>query len=849
MLPSVTDRRTYGAKTKPIDISRHLNWPRQVPKEEWWQKTSDGVRNYPKGQQVSWGIPFKMSDGTGPQVIMIGKGKKDVTIDVNGTADYICILHEYVEMAKDVQSLPREGLVVAEYELVYSDGGRHIQPIRGRFEIEMKESPGPAWLALPFNKWEAMDPVQAPEKATRDWWGKAQTGLADGNGVPLCYAMPNPHPEKKIASVTMRGFMESPVFVAGITLYSGSSHPLRHLPRRTYRVKTNSGKSLIDKAEIDLGIIARVEHTAGPRDKKWIDAPETGPSIVKETKNEGEDVLQITGAPDATVSVTMKGQKKPVKFSLGEAFDKGRSKSRGNALEVLDKSHKWLQVRIIDESTGKPTPARIHFSGLRGEYIAPYGHHQQINNQWFEDYGADVMAVDRSFAYVDGDFTTDMPVGDVFVEICKGYEYEPIRTKVNIKPDQKTLELRISRWKDIRSDGWVTADTHVHFISPHTAWLEAQAEGVNVVNLLASQWGRLFTNVGDYIGRVGINENDTIVYVGTENRHHMLGHMSMLGTKGKPIYPMCCGGPTESFIGDPDFMALAEWALENKRKGGVVIRPHFPYCGCSEDPVPIIKGLVDALEMHPSDGFPVQEWYRYLNCGYRVACCGGTDKMSAHMVLGWLRTYAHVDPNKPFTYDRWAEAVRAGKTFASSGPLISFSVDGRQIGDTIKMTAKGGTVEVEALAESIWPLGKLEIVRNGQVVASAKVGKNDRILHLSEKIRVDGSGWLAARCIGKDGHPVGYSAAHTSPVYISCGDRRAFDGPAAEHMLGLVEGSIEYVNTLASNYDESSRKRMVKLFNEVRQELKGRLVVEAKHTHHHGDGMYHTHGRKVEHHH
>ena len=104
-------------------------------------------------------------------------------------------------------------------------------------------------------------------------------------------------------------------------------------------------------------------------------------------------------------------------------------------------------------------------------------------------------------------------------------------------------------------------------------------------------------------------EDDTIVYVGTENRNHMLGHMSMLGTKGLPVYPMCSGGPNESWVGDQDFLTLAEWALENKRKGGVVIRPHYPYCGHTEDPVPILKGLVDALEIRGLRGedFPTQE--------------------------------------------------------------------------------------------------------------------------------------------------------------------------------------------------------------------------------------------------
>ena len=97
----------------------------------------------------------------------------------------------------------------------------------------------------------------------------------------------------------------------------------------------------------------------------------------------------------------------------------------------------------------------------------------------------------------------------------------------------------------------MTADTHVHFLSPQTARLEAEAEGVNVVNLLASQWGDLFTNVGDFTGAVsGVSHDDTIVWVGTENRQHALGHVSLLGPRGSLVSPLCAGGPDESYLGD-----------------------------------------------------------------------------------------------------------------------------------------------------------------------------------------------------------------------------------------------------------------------------------------------------------
>ena len=344
---------------------------------------------------------------------------------------------------------------------------------------------------------------------------------------------------------------------------------------------------------------------------------------------------------------------------------------------------------------------------------------------------------------------------------------------------------------------------------------------MNVVNLLASQWGRLYTNVGDISGRVGVVEDDTLVWVGTENRNHMLGHISMLGTKGLPVFPMCCGGVGEAWVGDPDYRTLTEWAEECKKKDGVVIRPHFPYCGFTEDPVLAVKGVVDALEIHPGRGeiFPLQEWYRYLNNGYRVAVAGGTDKMGAYCALGSLRTYAKLDPDEPFTYDEWAKAVRAGRTISTNGPLLDMWVEGAHIGETIKLPKTGGALEVNAVAESAWQVGAIEIVLNGKVVAREESSGGAEKLTLSTRVQVPGSGWIAARCSGAGNMPAGYMAAHTSPVYIRCGRQVPYDGPALEHMLNLTRGGIEYLETISTRFDDREQERMIKIYREVEAHL------------------------------
>src|SRR5438093_9690282 len=130
-------------------------------------------------------------------------------------------------------------------------------------------------------------------------------------------------------------------------------------------------------------------------------------------------------------------------------------------------------------------------------------------------------------------------------------EVKAVSQRLKIDAIKLEQRLDIGRLTDLRSQGWVSADTHVHFLSPTTALLEAQAEGLNLINLLAAQWGDLFTNVGDITNEPLLSrDKETMIWVGSENRQHILGHIAMLGPSA-PIYPTSAAGPDESYLGDP----------------------------------------------------------------------------------------------------------------------------------------------------------------------------------------------------------------------------------------------------------------------------------------------------------
>ena len=143
---------------------------------------------------------------------------------------------------------------------------------------------------------------------------------------------------------------------------------------------------------------------------------------------------------------------------------------------------------------------------------------------------------------------------------------------------------------------WFSGDTHVHFLSTQGSLREAQAEDLNVVNLLQSQWGSLFTNTEDFTGEPVVSRDGrTIVWTNQENRQHLLGHMILLGLK-EPVYPWCSDGPSEAELGGTLETTLSAWADACHAQGGTVILPHFPNPN-GEPAALVATGRIDAVEM------------------------------------------------------------------------------------------------------------------------------------------------------------------------------------------------------------------------------------------------------------
>jgi hypothetical protein len=508
-------------------------------------------------------------------------------------------------------------------------------------------------------------------------------------------------------------------------------------------------------------------------------------------------------------------------------------------IATLPEQHRLypVKVRIRDRDTGEPVFARVHVRDTAGEYWPPAGHMKNFPTGFNSAVGGDVIVDGERFAYVQPQFQLPLAPGSYVLEADKGMEYEPSEIRFEVAAESvPVLEVSMKRWIDMNERGWYSGDTHIHFLTPEAALLEMRAEEFNVANVLAAKWNELYTNVEHFTGRPSaVSDARHVVYVNEEARHPHLGHTVLLNLRDL-VYPMAWGvggvQASEGIWGGLDFPPMVSVAADARRQGGLVSWAHFPNPG-AEIAVDFALGEIDAVDLvtwadplsagTSRDDSAVRAWYRLLDAGYRVPALGGTDKMFNAQIAGAVRTYVEVDG--AFGYEAWIEGIRTGRTFATSGPMLTMTVSGRGPGATLDLAAPA-RVAVEVAVESRLPVDTIEIVMNGAVAAQARPSGGSRRHQWTVDVDVATGGWLAARAYSdlrltyqRFGHfnPPLRHFAHTSPVYITVGGRGRVSQQALEELAGQVEQLIEWTRATARVADDAQREEMLALFREARR--------------------------------
>jgi hypothetical protein len=198
-------------------------------------------------------------------------------------------------------------------------------------------------------------------------------------------------------------------------------------------------------------------------------------------------------------------------------------------------------------------------------------------------------------------------------------------------------------------------------------------------------------------------------------------------------------------------------------------------------------GTVDAVEWSSASRGSLVPLFHAWNNDFRVAPVGGEDtlaNMLNHRPLGIIRTYAWM--NGPPTHDGWVAALKNGRVFMTSGPLVEFSVGGKGPGESVSLQ-QATSVPITGRVWSRTPLRQVRIYRNGEPWKEIPVsGKNARI---QETASVADSAWFALVVEADEYRPAprAFAQAVTNAVRVYIGDKPIRSRASAEYFLSWLD--------------------------------------------------------------
>jgi hypothetical protein len=181
-------------------------------------------------------------------------------------------------------------------------------------------------------------------------------------------------------------------------------------------------------------------------------------------------------------------------------------------------------------------------------------------------------------------------------------------------------------------------------------------------------------------------------------------------------------------------------------------------------------------------------WFELLNHGYRIPATASSDSTfdrPGGAVPGIVRVYTRVEGDA--TANHIAAAIRAGRNFVTSGPLLRFSMGGHESGDVVRVNAPASfAVRIEAWASGDVGehLTRVELIRNGTVIRD--FAADGVAWHENFPIEESGSCWYIVRVTGSGSSQIAIS----DPIYFEAPDYRRPE-PAAARVHLTVRDAID----------------------------------------------------------
>ena len=445
----------------------------------------------------------------------------------------------------------------------------------------------------------------------------------------------------------------------------------------------------------------------------------------------------------------------------------------------------------------------------------------------------------RVYFYSSGMVTLEVPVGAVTVRAVRGLATPEVSTTVTVAAGElRTATLTLAPLWEAQKAGWFSGDHHSHLnyggqfaLQPSDLLPLLAGENLDVATPMLANLHNRFEDQPLFAWK-SLGGGPLVTWA-QEVRAHFLGHVGLLGTD-ELFWPWVWGPGYE--VNGRDDRPNAEPIAFARRRGGASYYVHpvsgtrtpFTDAAMATLPVELVAdaahGAIDLLELvclWSNSVGTTELWYRFLNAGFPVAPSGGTDVMTdLHRTMALGSTRVYVRPAGAFNWTSYFAALKAGRSFVTTGPLVDLVVGGQHPGDVI--AAGGRDVSFTLGVYTTVPVDSVALVVNGRTVWTGVAPDTSGRRTYSGKVRIPAGGWVGARVVGPniDGWPAmaEFAFAHTAPIWIGkqgSTDPVARRAAAADLLTAL--GAAE--RRLITGYDGAEIPKLRGYFDEAKATL------------------------------
>lgn len=472
-----------------------------------------------------------------------------------------------------------------------------------------------------------------------------------------------------------------------------------------------------------------------------------------------------------------------------------------------------LRGEVVDADTGQPIACRISIRGRDGTYFfaksaspdgSAFKYQKRVSGR--------KESAENHVTLSAHPFTVALTPGTYTVTVQRGKEYLPEMRPVEVGESGASIAVKLRRWIHMADRGWYSGETHVHRLADELPNLML-AEDLNVALPLTSWVTEAYTSPrsANKAGTAVLNDARVIEVDPTHvfyprnteyeifrvgKKSHTLGALFILNHKTlfeeglPPVRPVVKRAREEGALLELDkhnwpwSMMLAPvfnvdlyelannhmWETEFAFRDFGAPAPAYMRIPLEE------KGFTELGWIL----YTFQNYYALLDCGLRMRPTAGSASGVHPVPLGFGRVYVHLDG--PFSYDAWIRGLNAGRSFVTTGPMISAVLTKERM--------------LQIRIESAVPIRRFDIIQNGEILVgfgalNQEVPGKGYVNTEEFPIEATGSSWVAVRCFeDRDDRRIRF--AHTAPLYIDVpGKPLRPRREEVEFLMGRVEQEID----------------------------------------------------------